>query len=86
MSTPQLLSRKPNGAAAAQSSSDAARAPRTRVPAQGEKVVVRRLPPAMTEEEFLTILGDEWRAGRGKIDWFSYWQGKVSQQSVHATL
>lgn len=56
------------------------------MPAQGEKVVVRRLPPAMTEEEFLTILGDEWRAGRGKIDWFSYWQGKVSQQSVHATL
>jgi regulator of nonsense transcripts 3 len=36
----------------------------------------------MTEEEFVTILGDEWRLGRGKVDWFAYWPGKVSQQSV----
>jgi regulator of nonsense transcripts 3 len=82
MSTPQLLSRKANGATAGQSSTDAAKAPRSRAPAQGEKVVVRRLPPAMTEEEFVTILGDEWRLGRGKVDWFAYWPGKVSQQSV----
>ncbi len=84
MSTPLLL-RKPNGGAAvAQSSSDAAKAPRARAPAQGEKIVVRRLPPAMTEDEFTTILGEEWRIGQGKIDWFSYWPGKVSQQSVAA--
>lgn len=86
MSTPQLLSRKPNGATAGQSSADAAaKAPRARAPAQGEKVVVRRLPPAMTEQEFVAILGDEWRVGRGKVDWFSYWPGKVSQQSVYSS-
>jgi len=80
MSTPQLLSRKPNGPAAAQSSSDAAKTPRPRAAAQGEKIVVRRLPPAMTEDEFVAILGDEWITGRGKVDWFSYWPGKLSQQ------
>jgi hypothetical protein len=36
----------------------------------------------MTQEEFVAILGDEWMVGRGKVDWFSYWPGKVSQQSV----
>jgi regulator of nonsense transcripts 3 len=83
MVTPQLLSRKTNGVVG-QSSNDAAKAPRVKAPAQGEKVVVRRLPPAMTEEEFVTILGDEWRVGRGRVDWFSYWPGKMSQQSVTA--
>ena len=82
MGTPQLLSRKTNGVTGGQSSSDAPKAPRVKAPPQGEKVVVRRLPPAMTEEEFVTILGDEWRVGRAKVDWFSYWPGKVSQQSV----
>jgi regulator of nonsense transcripts 3 len=81
MVTPQLLSRKTNGVVG-QSSNDAAKAAKVKAPAQGEKVVVRRLPPAMTEQEFVTILGDEWRVGRGRVDWFSYWPGKVSQQSV----
>jgi len=49
---------------------------------EGEKVVIRRLPPLMTEEEFTTILGDTWKAGNGKVGWFSYWPGKISQQSV----
>jgi regulator of nonsense transcripts 3 len=82
MGTPQLLSRKTNGVTGGQSSSDAPKAPRVKAPPQGEKVVIRRLPPAMTEDEFVTILGDEWRVGRAKVDWFSYWPGKVSQQSV----
>jgi regulator of nonsense transcripts 3 len=34
----------------------------------------------MTEEEFVAILGDEWKVGGGKVGWFSYWPGKVSQQ------
>ncbi|KAH6851210.1 Smg-4/UPF3 family-domain-containing protein [Chaetomium sp. MPI-CAGE-AT-0009] len=79
MATPQLLSRKTNGVVGGQSSADMPKAARTKAPAQGEKVVIRRLPPAMTEEEFITILGDEWKVGRGKVDWFSYWPGKVSQ-------
>lgn len=80
MAAPLLLSRKANGVG--QSSNEAPKAPRMKAPAQGEKVVVRRLPPGMTQEEFVAILGDEWMVGRGKVDWFSYWPGKVSQQSV----
>ncbi|KAK4154468.1 Smg-4/UPF3 family-domain-containing protein [Chaetomidium leptoderma] len=79
MSTPQLLSRKTNGVVGGQSSHDAPKPPKVKAPAQGDKVVVRRLPPAMTEEEFVTILGDEWRVGCGSVDWLSYWPGKVSQ-------
>lgn len=82
MATPLLLSRKANGVAVAQSSADAAKTPKMKTPVQGEKVVVRRLPPGMTEQEFLAILGEEWAVGHSKVDWFSYWPGKVSQQSV----
>lgn len=85
MAAPVLLSRKANGVTASQSPSDAPKATKVKPPAEGEKVVVRRLPPGMTEEEFVTILGDEWRVGNGKIAWVSYWPGKVSQQSVVVT-
>jgi regulator of nonsense transcripts 3 len=44
------------------------------------KVVVRRLAPGLTEGEFTTILGDEWKVGQGKIDWFSYEPGKDSKK------
>jgi regulator of nonsense transcripts 3 len=80
MGTPQLLSKKTNGGSLTQSSADAPTAPKVKAPMQGEKVVVRRLPPGMTEEEFVTILGDEWAVGHGRVDWFSYWPGKVSKQ------
>ncbi len=80
MSTPKLLSRKANGVAVAQSPNDAPKAPRTKVLPEGEKVIVRRLPPAMTEDEFTTILGDTWKVGGGKVTWLSYEPGKVSQQ------
>ncbi|KAK1776287.1 Smg-4/UPF3 family-domain-containing protein [Copromyces sp. CBS 386.78] len=75
---PQLLLRKPNGTAAGQTTNDAQNAPKTKPQPEGEKVVVRRLPPLLTEEEFFTILGDEWKMGHGKVDWFSYWPGKSS--------
>jgi len=81
MSTPKVLSRKANGVAGPPAA-DAPKAPRTKPPPEGEKVVVRRLPPAMTQDEFIAILGDEWRVGHGKADWFLYCPGKVSQQSV----
>ncbi|KAK3489680.1 Smg-4/UPF3 family-domain-containing protein [Neurospora crassa] len=79
MAAPQLLLRKPNGTAAGQATNDAQNAPKTKPQSEGEKVVVRRLPPLLTEEEFFKILGDEWKVGRGKVDWFSYWPGKSSQ-------
>ncbi|KAJ4414275.1 hypothetical protein N0V85_003209 [Neurospora sp. IMI 360204] len=79
MVAPQLLLRKPNGTAAGQTTNDAQHAPKTKPQPEGEKVVVRRLPPLLTEEEFFKILGDEWKMGHGKVDWFSYWPGKSSQ-------
>ncbi|KAI6781374.1 Regulator of nonsense transcripts-like protein [Emericellopsis cladophorae] len=45
----------------------------------GEKLVVRRLPPGMTEEEFVTILGSEWEVDKGKVDWFDFVAGGISK-------
>ncbi|KAG9256418.1 Smg-4/UPF3 family-domain-containing protein [Emericellopsis atlantica] len=45
----------------------------------GEKLVVRRLPPGMTEEEFVTILGPEWEVDKGKVDWFDFVAGGISK-------
>lgn len=44
------------------------------------KVIVRRLPPGLTEAEFLSIIGDDWRLGSGKVDWFLYKRGKDSKE------
>ena len=44
------------------------------------KVVVRRLASGLTEEEFSASLGDEWKVGKGKVDWTSYRPGKVSKE------
>ena len=44
------------------------------------KIVVRRLASGLTEEEFSVSLGDEWKIGRGKVDWISYRPGKVSKE------
>ncbi|KAF2145518.1 uncharacterized protein K452DRAFT_324482 [Aplosporella prunicola CBS 121167] len=64
------LQKNPNGASRASSSKSAA--PRL-------KVVVRRLAPALTQVEFETALGDDWKLGGGKVDWFVYKAGKVSK-------
>ena len=64
--------------AAAQSASKSAQrsaAPRLRL-------IIRRLPPGLTETEFWTVLGDDWRIGNGKVDWAAYKDGKVSRESV----
>ncbi|KAK0387957.1 hypothetical protein NLU13_4201 [Sarocladium strictum] len=57
-----------------------------RAPSSGEKVVVRRLPPGMTETEFTTILGSEWAVGKGLVDWFYYAPGKVSSDAAKPSL
>jgi len=80
---PKVLSRKANGVTPTQVSqplNDTPKSHRTKPPAEGEKVVIRRLPPGMTEEECIGILGDAWKVGNGKVDWFSYSPGKVSTQ------
>ncbi|KAK8252022.1 Smg-4/UPF3 family-domain-containing protein [Phyllosticta capitalensis] len=43
------------------------------------KVVVRRLAPGLTQKEFEVALGEEWKLGGGKIDWFCYKPGKISK-------
>ncbi|KAH8714300.1 Smg-4/UPF3 family-domain-containing protein [Ilyonectria robusta] len=32
----------------------------------------------MTQTEFVSILGSEWDVGKGRVDWFSYAPGKIS--------
>ncbi|KAK1761110.1 Smg-4/UPF3 family-domain-containing protein [Echria macrotheca] len=77
--TPKVLSRKANGVPASQSSADGPKAPRARTSTVGEKVCIRYLPPALTEDEFWTILGDAWKPGKGKVGYFTYWPGSVSR-------
>lgn len=55
---------------------------KTKAHNEGEKLVIRRLPPGMTEAEFLSILGGEWELGKGKVDWFSFSEGKISTEYV----
>ncbi|KAG8527735.1 uncharacterized protein KY384_007889 [Bacidia gigantensis] len=43
------------------------------------KLVIRRLPPGLTQTEFEGGLGDEWKVGRGKVSWLSYKAGKISK-------
>ncbi|KAI2463339.1 Smg-4/UPF3 family-domain-containing protein [Annulohypoxylon bovei var. microspora] len=48
-------------------------------PPRGKKVIIRRLPPGITDVEFWAILGDEWKRGNGKVDWTRFQDGQVSQ-------
>ncbi|KAK4892991.1 hypothetical protein LTR27_008528 [Elasticomyces elasticus] len=41
------------------------------------KIEVRRLPPSLTLSEYEEVLGDEWKLGRGKVDWREYRPGKL---------
>ena len=49
------------------------------------KVIIRRLAPGLTEAEFTSILGDDWRLGGGKVDWFLYKPGKDSKEYIYPT-
>ncbi|CAI7586409.1 unnamed protein product [Penicillium pancosmium] len=48
-------------------------------PAPRLKLLIRRLPPGLTQVELETALGDEWKTGAGKVDWLQYKPGKVSK-------
>ncbi|KAL8824068.1 MAG: hypothetical protein Q9170_008261 [Blastenia crenularia] len=43
------------------------------------KLLIRRLPPGLTDVEFEAALGEGWQVGNGKVDWASYKPGKVSK-------
>lgn len=51
---------------------------RGKAPVEGQKVVIRRLPPGISEEEVSKYLGDEWQPNKGKVGWFSFMPGKTS--------
>ncbi|QIW99113.1 hypothetical protein AMS68_004631 [Peltaster fructicola] len=57
--------------------SAAARAASVKQPASRLKLEIRRLPPGLTLIEFEETLGEEWKLGRGKVDWREYRQGKI---------
>lgn len=60
-----------------------ARGPPARKPTPPRlKVVIRRLPPGLTEAEFFSAIpnGEQWKSGAGKVDWFDYKAGKVSKE------
>jgi regulator of nonsense transcripts 3 len=65
---------------ASQTSGNATRPVAAKPPAPKLKVIVRRLAPCLTEAEFTSILGDEWKLGQGKVDWFLYKPGKESKE------
>lgn len=44
------------------------------------KVVIRRLPPGLTQAEFEAAIGEAWRLGGGFVDWMVYKEGKVSKE------
>ncbi|MCJ1258090.1 hypothetical protein MMC24_005920 [Lignoscripta atroalba] len=44
------------------------------------KVVVRRLPPGLTQTEFEVALGTDWNVGGRKVDWANYKPGKISKE------
>lgn len=49
---------------------------------QGPKLrlIIRRLPPGLTEAEFYNALGEEWQVGKSKVDWAAFKGGKVSKE------
>ncbi|KAH0842872.1 hypothetical protein FOPE_08405 [Fonsecaea pedrosoi] len=51
-----------------------------RTPAPRLRLIVRRLPPGLTETEFWATLGDDWKVGNGKVEWAAYKDGKVSKE------
>jgi regulator of nonsense transcripts 3 len=44
------------------------------------KLLVRRLPPGLTQTEFETQLGEEWMAGAGRVDWLHFKAGRISKE------
>jgi len=45
-------------------------------------MVIRRLPPGLTQEEFESSMGEQWQVHAGKVDWAVYKPGKISKEYV----
>lgn len=62
---------------------DAAKSTKAKAAAQdGVKIKIRRLPPGITEQEFVATLGDVWKAGSGKVGWFEFHAGHIPKRLV----
>lgn len=53
-----------------------------RPPAPRLRLIIRRLPPGLTESEFWESIGKEWQVGQGKVDWAAFKPGKLSKEYV----
>ncbi|KAI1506351.1 Smg-4/UPF3 family-domain-containing protein [Biscogniauxia marginata] len=87
--TSNTAPRKSNGVlpvSTSQVANETPKASKAKAPAQGKKVIIRRLPPGMTSEEFDTILGDEWKAGNGKVNWARFHEGEISNDPSNPSL
>lgn len=51
-----------------------------RSPAPRLRLIIRRLPPGLTQTEFWDVLGTEWQTGNGKVDWHAFKEGKISRE------
>lgn len=65
---------------ATQTPANGSRQAAAKQPSQKLKLIVRRLAPALTEAEFLSIIGEDWEVGKGKVEWFRYQPGKDSKE------
>lgn len=72
---PAAATQKPSGA-------PAKKAPKP--PAPRLKLLIRRLPPGLTQAELEAALGEEWKVGAGKVDWLLYKPGKISKEYAHS--
>lgn len=68
----------PLGATQKPTSTPAKKAPKPSAPRL--KLLIRRLPPGLTQTELESALGEEWKVGAGKVDWLQYKPGKVSKE------
>ncbi|KAK6955182.1 hypothetical protein Daesc_002813 [Daldinia eschscholtzii] len=81
--------RKQNGVLPVSSTSGPNETPKsnkTKDSTRAKKVVIRRLPPGITEAEFWAILGDEWKSGNGKVEWTRFQEGQISQDPSNPSL
>lgn len=67
----------------AQTLADGSKSAKSKTSSQdGVKIKIRRLPPGITEQEFVVILGDAWKAGNGKVGWFEFHTGHIPKRFV----
>lgn len=79
---PKVLQKNPDRGSGVLPIPASARAPPApKPPAARLKLEIRRLPPGLTLSEFEEALGDEWKLGKGRVDWREYRQGKAKNVS-----